>query len=205
MNNSIIDKLNFSKLGGLIPAIIQDANTQQVLMVGFMNRDAVEKTLTERKTIFWSRTKQRLWQKGETSGNMLEVVSVETDCDSDALLIKAIPRGPVCHTGTYTCFGEQSSKSSGDVFGQLEGIVRSRQEQMPEQSYTAKLFQAGTPRIAQKVGEEAVEIVVAAMQNDAIALKAESADLLYHLIVLLREKGLSLNDVAEELRGRMSK
>ncbi|MBI3789102.1 MAG: bifunctional phosphoribosyl-AMP cyclohydrolase/phosphoribosyl-ATP diphosphatase HisIE [Ignavibacteriales bacterium] len=205
MNNSLIDKLNFSKLGGLIPAIIQDANSLQVLMVGFMNRDAVEKTLAERKTIFWSRTKQRLWQKGETSGNTLEVLSVETDCDNDALLIKAIPLGPVCHTGTYTCFGEQSSKSSGDVFGQLEKIVRNRQEQMPEQSYTAKLFQEGTSRIAQKVGEEAVEVVVAAMQNDATALKAESADLLYHLIVLLREKGLSLNDVAEELRVRMDK
>ena len=203
MNNSIIDKLNFSKLGGLIPAVIQDANTQQVLMVGFMNRDAVEKTLAERKTIFWSRTKQRLWQKGETSGNTLEVVSVETDCDSDALLVKAIPRGPVCHTGTYTCFGEQPSKSSSDVFGQLEEVIRSRQEQKPEQSYTAKLFQAGTSRIAQKVGEEAVEVVVAAMQNDVTALKAESADLLYHLIVLLREKELSLNDVAGELRGRM--
>lgn len=205
MNNSMIDKLNFSKLGGLIPAIIQDANTRQVLMMGFMNREAVEKTLAERNVIFWSRTKQRLWQKGETSGNTLRVVSVDVDCDSDALLIKAFPQGPVCHTGTYTCFGEQPSQSGGTVFGQLEKIIRIRQEQMPEQSYTAKLFQEGTPRIAQKVGEEAVEVVVAAMQNDAAALKAESADLLYHLMVLLREKGLSVNDVAEELRRRMEK
>ncbi|MBI3586201.1 MAG: bifunctional phosphoribosyl-AMP cyclohydrolase/phosphoribosyl-ATP diphosphatase HisIE [Ignavibacteriales bacterium] len=205
MNNSMIDKLNFSKLGGLIPAIIQDANTRQVLMVGFMNREAVEKTLTERNVIFWSRTKQRLWQKGETSGNTLQVVSVGVDCDNDALLIKAIPQGPVCHIGTYTCFGEQSSQPGGTVFGQLEKIICSRQEQLPEQSYTAKLFHEGTPRIAQKVGEEAVEVVVAAMQNDAAALKVESADLLYHLIVLLREKGLSLNDVAEELRGRMER
>lgn len=205
MNNSIIDKLNFSKLGGLIPAIIQDVNTRQVLMVGFMNREAVEKTLVEQNVVFWSRTKQRLWQKGETSGNTLQVVSVDIDCDSDALLIKAIPRGPVCHTGAYTCFGEQSSQSGDTVFGQLEKIIRIRQEQMPEQSYTAKLFQEGTPRIAQKVGEEAVEVIVAAMQNDTTALKAESADLLYHLMVLLREKGLSLNDIAGELRGRMSK
>ncbi len=199
----MIDRLNFSKLNGLIPAVIQDAHTRQVLMVGFMNRDAVERTLQTQRVVFWSRVKQRLWQKGETSGNTLGVVSVHVDCDGDALLVKAIPAGPVCHTGSFTCFGENRGQDSQSVFQQLEGIVRARQQQMPEDSYTARLFQQGTGRIAQKVGEEAVEVVVAALQNDTVALKAESADLLYHLIVLLRERGLGLVDVADELKNRM--
>lgn len=209
----MIDQLNFSKLGGLVPAVIQDANTLQVLMIGFMNREAVEKTLQERKAIFWSRTKQRLWQKGETSGNTLNVVSIEIDCDNDALLLKALPQGPVCHKGSYTCFGEdkaETPRSKGDgqaqsVFDRLEAIITDRKKQLPEESYTAKLFHKGTTRIAQKVGEEAVEVVVAAMQHNAASIKAESADLLYHLMVLLKEQGLSLNDVAEELQSRMEK
>lgn len=199
----MIDQLNFGKLNGLVPAVIQDAHTRQILMVGFMNRDAVERTLQTRKVVFWSRVKQRLWQKGETSGNILGVASVHVDCDGDALLVKAIPAGPVCHTGSFTCFGEMRGHDSQSVFQQLEDVVRARQQQMPKDSYTAKLFQQGTGRIAQKVGEEAIELVVAALQNDAVALKAESADFLYHLIVLLHERGLGLADVADELKNRM--
>jgi len=199
------DKLNFSKLNGLVPAIIQENDSLQVLMVGFMNREAVEKTAREGTVVFWSRTKQRLWQKGETSGNTLHVVSMDVDCDGDALLIRATPKGPVCHTGTFSCFGEDRIAVTQPVFDRLEAIVRERQQQLPEQSYTATLLRQGTAKIAQKVGEEAVEVVVAAMQQDPKTIKEESADLLYHLIVLLRERGLGLNDVAETLRGRMEK
>jgi len=201
----MIDALNFGKLNGLIPAIIQDASSNQVLMVGFMNREAAQKTLQERRVTFWSRTKQRLWQKGETSGNTLEVSSVHIDCDGDALLVRAHPAGPVCHTGSYTCFGESKSGSSYGVLSELENIIRERKQQMPSESYTAKLFRQGLPRIAQKVGEEAVETVVASMQGNRDALKEESADLLYHLLVLLQEQGLSLEEVTTVLQKRMQK
>ena len=200
----MIDKLNFEKLNGLVPAIIQDSTTNQVLMVGFMNREALTKTLQERKVTFWSRTKGRLWQKGETSGNILEVTSMQIDCDGDALLIHANPTGPVCHTGSYTCFGERQSVEGNSVLEQLENIIQERREQMPSESYTAKLFRQGTPRIAQKVGEEAVETVVAALQHDRDSLKEESADLLYHLLVLLQEQGLKLTDVTTVLKQRMA-
>jgi phosphoribosyl-ATP pyrophosphohydrolase/phosphoribosyl-AMP cyclohydrolase len=201
----MIDKLNFDKLNGLIPAIIQDSATRQVLMVGFMNREAFTKTLKEQKVTFWSRTKERLWQKGETSGNTLAVSSVQIDCDGDALLIQAIPAGPVCHTGTYTCFGEAKSVDSISTLDRLEEIIRERRQLMPAESYTAQLFQQGTPRIAQKVGEEAVETVVAALQGDRSSLEEESADLLYHLLVLLNDQGLSLSDVTAVLKKRMEK
>ncbi len=201
----MIDQLNFSKLNGLVPAIVQDAETRQVLMVGFMNREAVEHTLKERKAVFWSRTKQRLWQKGETSGNVLEVESVRVDCDNDALLILAKGRGPVCHTGSYTCFGEKRSAPVSHAFERLEWIIRDRQEQLPEQSYTAKLFREGTVKIAQKVGEEAVEVAIASLQHDANALREESADLLYHLLVLWRERGINFSEIAATLEARMSK
>lgn len=201
----MIDGLNFGKLNGLIPAIIQDASSNQVLMIGFMNREAAQKTLQERRVTFWSRTKQRLWQKGETSGNTLEVSSIHIDCDGDALLVRAHPAGPVCHTGSYTCFGESKSGSSNGVLSELENIIRERKQQMPSESYTAKLFRQGLPRIAQKVGEEAVETVVASMQGNRDALKEESADLLYHLLVLLQEQGLSLEEVTAVLQKRMQK
>ncbi len=201
----MIDKLNFTKLGGLIPAIVQDTVTRQVLMVGFMNQEAVERTLRDRRVTFWSRTKKRLWQKGETSGNFLEVSSVQIDCDADALLILAIPAGPVCHTGSYTCFNEAKSSDAHSVLEGLENIIRERRQQKPAGSSTARLFQQGTPRIAQKVGEEAVETVVAALQNDRASLKEESADLLYHLLVLLQDQGLTLDDVAVILKKRMVK
>jgi phosphoribosyl-ATP pyrophosphohydrolase/phosphoribosyl-AMP cyclohydrolase len=201
----MIDKLNFEKMNGLIPAVIQDATTRQVLMLGYMNKEALGKTLEERRVTFWSRTKNRFWQKGETSGNVLEVDSVKADCDGDALLVYAHPSGPVCHTGTHTCFGEEATDEVSSVLGKLENIIRVRRQDRPEGSYTAKLFQQGTGRIAQKVGEEAVETVVAALQQDREALKEESADLLYHLIVLLEDRGVKLADVAGVLRKRMEK
>ena len=201
----MIDSLNFGKLNGLIPAIVQDAATRQVLMVGFMNREAAEKTLRERRVTFWSRTKGRLWQKGETSGNFLDVSSIEVDCDGDALLIRATPAGPVCHTGSYTCFGEDRREHEESVFHRLEAIIRSRRQEMPSASYTAKLFQQGLARIAQKVGEEAVETVVAAMEHNTDALKEEAADLLYHLLVLLQDRGVNLREVEGVLQKRMEK
>lgn len=143
----MIDKLNFGKLNGLIPAIIQDVSSNQVLMVGFMNREAVQKTLQERRVTFWSRTKQRLWQKGETSGNTLEVSSIHIDCDGDALLVRANPTGPVCHSGTYTCLGEAKSDAANAVLDSLENIIRERRQQMPSESYTAKLFRQVLPAL----------------------------------------------------------
>jgi phosphoribosyl-ATP pyrophosphohydrolase/phosphoribosyl-AMP cyclohydrolase len=163
------------------------------------------KTLEERRVTFWSRTKNRLWQKGEVSGNVLEVVSAKPDCDGDALLVYVHPTGPVCHTGVHTCFGEEESDEISSVFGRLENTIRDRRQHRPEGSYTAQLFQQGTGRIAQKVGEEAIETVVAALQQDREALKEESADLLYHLMVLLEEQGLGMVDVAKVLKKRMGK
>jgi phosphoribosyl-ATP pyrophosphohydrolase/phosphoribosyl-AMP cyclohydrolase len=199
----VIDTLNFKKLNGLVPAVIQDARTNQVLMVGFMNREALEKTLTDKKVTFYSRTKQRLWQKGETSGNFLGYVSMQKDCDDDSLLIKAIPHGPVCHTNKFTCFSEDELMNVGTVLCRLEEIIQERQRTMPEGSYTAKLFKEGAPRIAQKVGEEGVEVALAGVLGDKKRLTEESADLLFNLLVLLRHQGLSLEDVTKELRKRM--
>ena len=201
----MIDKLNFGKLNGLVPAIVQDASTSQVLMVGFMNRDAVAMTIEKNLVTFWSRTKSRLWQKGETSGNTLAVVSMSIDCDGDALLIKAHPAGPVCHTGTFTCFGEERIESGPSVIDTLEEIIQERARDLPDKSYTASLLKQGTGRIAQKVGEEAVETVVAAMQKNREAVKEESADLLYHLLVLLQDQGISVSEVSGVLKKRMEK
>jgi phosphoribosyl-AMP cyclohydrolase / phosphoribosyl-ATP pyrophosphohydrolase len=199
----VIDKLNFEKLNGLVPAVIQDARTNQVLMVGFMNREALEKTLSDKKVTFWSRTKKRLWQKGETSGYFLEYVSMQKDCDEDSLLIKAIPHGPVCHTDQFTCFGEDEIVDTGSLLHRLEEIIHDRQQKMPEGSYTTKLFREGAPRIAQKVGEEGVEVAIAAVLGDRKRVTEESADLLYHLLVLLRQQGMTLEEVIRELQKRM--
>ena len=201
----MIDTLNFDKMGGLVPAVIQDAATRQVLMLGFMNKEAVQKTLHDGLVTFWSRTKNRFWQKGETSGNTLRVVSIKPDCDGDTLLICAEPAGPVCHTGVYTCFGEEQASTIGAVLESLSGTIRDRKQQMPEGSYTTTLFREGTGRIAQKVGEEAVETVVAALQQDREALRQESADLLYHLLVLLEDRGVTLEEVAGVLMKRAQK
>lgn len=194
----------FSKLGGLVPAIAQDVETRQILMVGFMNKEVVEKTLEERKAIFWSRSRQRLWKKGETSGNFLNVVSVDIDCDGDALLVKVKPDGPACHAGSFTCFGEAKVERQSDVLYDIEQIIRERKARMPEHSYTTNLFRGGKARIAQKVGEEAVEVVVAAMSNEPKILAEESADLLYHLLVLLQANSVGMGDVLATLKKRMA-
>jgi phosphoribosyl-ATP pyrophosphohydrolase/phosphoribosyl-AMP cyclohydrolase len=194
---------DFSKLDGLLPAIIQDARTERVLMLGFMNEEAFQKTHAEKRVTFFSRTKDRLWTKGETSGNFLEVQSMTLDCDSDTVLIKALPTGPICHTGEDTCFTEQN-ESSRNFLRYLEGIIAERKTNPGEGSYTASLFEKGMPAIAQKVGEEATETVVASLAEDDESLLGESADLLYHLLVLLRERGLSLADVEKVLAQRHS-
>jgi len=199
----VIDKLNFEKMNGLIPAVIQDTRTNQVLMVGFMSREALEKTLADKKVTFYSRTKKRLWQKGETSGNFLEFISIKKDCDDDSLLIKAIPHGPVCHTNQFTCFGEDEIIDTGSLLRRLEEVINDRQQKMPEGSYTSKLFKEGAPRIAQKVGEEGVEVAIAAVLGDKKRVAEESADLLYHLLVLLQQQGMKLEEVMKELQQRM--
>ena len=193
--------LDFEKMGGLIPAIVQDNSTNKVLMLGFMNEEALEQTLSSGKVTFFSRTKNRLWMKGETSGNTLSVVSITPDCDNDTLLIKAIPAGPVCHLGTDTCFGE---KNEEDIMflKYLQNFIERRRHEMPEGSYTTTLFQKGINRMAQKVGEEAVETVIEATNGTEDRLIYEASDLIYHLIVLLTSKGLRIDDLARELKKR---
>ena len=193
--------LDFDKMNGLVPAIIQDADTAKVLMLGFMNREAYDKTVETGKVTFFSRTKNRLWTKGETSGNFLKVVQMLVDCDNDTLLIKAIPAGPVCHTGKDTCFGE---KNQEDVMFLkfLQDFIEQRRQEMPEGSYTTSLFNKGVNRMAQKVGEEAVETVIEATNGTEEGFIYEASDLVYHLIVLLTSKGLRLEDLARELKKR---
>ena len=193
--------LDFEKMGGLIPAIIQDNNTNKVLMLGFMNEEALEQTLSSGKVTFFSVTKNRLWMKGETSGNTLSVVSITPDCDNDTLLVKAIPAGPVCHKGTDTCFGEKNEEDIL-VLKYLQNFIERRRHEMPEGSYTTTLFQKGINRMAQKVGEEAVETVIEATNGTEDRLIYEASDLIYHLIVLLTSKGLRIDDLARELKKR---
>lgn len=194
-------KLDFEKMGGLIPAIIQDNQTSKVLMLGFMNEEALTKTQEIHKVTFFSRTKNRLWTKGEESGNFLEVVSINADCDNDTILIKVNPLGPVCHTGSDTCFNEKNEEDVLFLKYLQDFIVRRRQE-MPEGSYTTSLFNKGIGRMAQKVGEEAVETVIEAMDGNDERLLYEGSDLLYHLIVLLTYKGYRIEDLAKELMKR---
>lgn len=193
--------LDFTKLNGLIPAIIQDNKTNKVLMLGFMNQEAYEKTVREKQVTFFSRTKNRLWTKGEESGNFLDVVEITPDCDNDTVLIKANPRGPVCHTGADTCFNEDN----GDAIlflRYLQDLIYTRKAEMPEGSYTTKLFQRGINKIAQKVGEEAVELVIESKdQNDDLFLN-EAADLVFHLLVLLTAKNHRIEDVIKVLQSR---
>ena len=188
-------------MGGLIPAIVQDNNTSKVLMLGFMNQEAYDEIVSTGKVTFFSRTKNRLWMKGESSGNTLQVVSITADCDNDTLLIKAIPAGPVCHTGADTCFGE---KNVEDIMflKYLQNFIERRRQEMPEGSYTTTLFQKGVNRMAQKVGEEAVETVIEATNGTEDGFIYEASDLVYHLIVLLTSKGLRLEDLARELKKR---
>jgi len=194
-------KIDFEKMGGLIPAIIQDSATSKVLMLGFMNEEAYAKTKETGMVTFFSRTRNRLWTKGETSGNFLKVVQMLVDCDNDTLLIKAIPAGPVFHTGKDTCFGE---KNQEDVMFLkfLQDFIEQRRQEMPEGSYTTSLFNKGVNRMAQKVGEEAVETVIEATNGTEEGFIYEASDLVYHLIVLLTSKGLRLEDLARELKKR---
>lgn len=194
-------QIDFSKLNGLVPAIVQDAATHKVLMVGFMNHEALDKTLETKMVTFFSRTKNRLWTKGEESGNFLHVVSLVDDCDHDTLLIKARPVGPVCHTGADTCFGETNQRSINFIQG-LQDLIDDRKQTMPEGSYTTKLFTKGINKIAQKVGEEAVELVIEAKDDNRDLFLNEAADLMYHLLVLLTAKGFRIEDVVGILEER---
>ncbi|MEO6455044.1 MAG: bifunctional phosphoribosyl-AMP cyclohydrolase/phosphoribosyl-ATP diphosphatase HisIE [Ginsengibacter sp.] len=185
---------------GLVPAIVQDANTNIVLMLGFMNEEALQKTLDTKLVTFFSRTKNQLWTKGESSKNYLHLVAIKTDCDNDTLLIKANPDGPVCHTGADTCFDEKNIDKN--FLSELEKIISDRKENPSEQSYTSQLFKKGINTMAQKVGEEAVELVIEAKDNDPVKFKDEAADLLFHYLILLKAKGFNLYDVIEVLRAR---
>lgn len=195
-------KIDFEKMGGLVPAIIQDATTKNVLMLGFMNEEAYQKTLDTKHVTFWSRTRQTLWTKGETSGHFLHLMSMQIDCDNDTLLVKVNPVGPTCHTGTDTCWGEDNEMNPLLFLTELQDFINKRKEEMPEGSYTTKLFKDGVNKIAQKVGEEALETVIEATNGTNDHLVYEASDLLYHLLVLLTEKGLRIEDVAAELQKR---
>ena len=195
-------KIDFEKMGGLVPAIIQDAVTQKVLMLGFMNEEAYQKTLDTKHVTFWSRTRNTLWTKGETSGNFLNLVDIKVDCDNDTLLIQAHPDGPTCHTGTDTCWGEENYANPLLFLTELQDFINRRKEEMPEGSYTTKLFKEGINKIAQKVGEEALETVIEATNGTSDHLVYEASDLLYHLLVMLTEKGLRIEEVAQELQKR---
>ncbi|MDE7396215.1 MAG: bifunctional phosphoribosyl-AMP cyclohydrolase/phosphoribosyl-ATP diphosphatase HisIE [Muribaculum sp.] len=196
-----MSRLDYSKLNGLVPAIIQDAVTKNVLMLGFMNEEAYNKTVETGKVTFFSRTKNRLWTKGEESGHFLNVVSIEIDCDCDTLLIKVNPVGPTCHTGTDTCFGTENDPGIS-FLAYLQDFIDKRHREMPEGSYTTSLFNKGVNRMAQKVGEEAVETVIEATNGTIDGLVYEASDLLYHLIVLLTSKGLRLDTLSKELASR---
>jgi phosphoribosyl-AMP cyclohydrolase / phosphoribosyl-ATP pyrophosphohydrolase len=189
-------KIDFKKGDGLVPVIVQDYTSFQVLMLGYMNEEAFTKTQAEKKVTFFSRSKNRLWTKGETSGNFLIVKEIKADCDNDTILIKAIPTGVVCHTGAQSCFGEMDTK--GFLY-KLEETIHKRIDENDEHSYTNKLFKAGINKVAQKVGEEAVELVIEAKDNDDNLFKNEAADLLYHLLILLKAKNVKLTDVEQIL------
>ncbi len=195
--------VDWAKMDGLVPAIVQDADTGEVLMLGYMNEAALEQTREIGKVTFFSRSKQRLWTKGETSGNVLTFVEAVVDCDADTILVRARPAGPTCHTNAWTCFGDEIRPSLA-FLGRLDRLIETRERDRPAGSYTTKLFEKGTKRIAQKVGEEGVETALAATAGDREELINESADLLYHLTVLLRDSGLSLEDVAARLAARHS-
>lgn len=195
-------EIDFKKQGGLVPAIIQDNITNNVLMLGYMNEDAYEQTLKTGKVTFWSRSRQCLWTKGETSGNFLNLVSIKSDCDNDTLLVRVNPVGPACHLGTDTCWGEKNETNPLLFLTELQDFINKRHEEMPEGSYTTSLFKDGLNRMAQKVGEEALEAVVEATNGTNERLIYEASDMFYHLIVLLTSKGLRIEDIAKELQVR---
>lgn len=195
-----IESLAWEKQSGLLPAIVQDADSRRVLMLGYMSREALARTIESGQVTFYSRSKQRLWTKGESSGHVLTLVGLETDCDNDTVLVQARPQGPTCHLGTVSCF----PNAPGDVLGDLDALIAKRAIDLPAGSYTTKLFESGIKRIAQKVGEEGLETALAAVVEDDDALLGEAADLLYHLIVLLRARGLDLDAVKQTLSKRRS-
>ena len=195
----ILEKAKFGA-DGLIPAIIQDARTREVLTVAYMNREALQLTLERGETYFWSRSRQQLWHKGETSGNSQKVMEVSLDCDRDAVLVEVEPRGPACHTGSYSCFGVEPEIEG--VLQELYAVIERRKEQRPEGSYTTYLFNSGLDKILKKVGEEATETIVAAKNADSQRLVSETGDLIYHLLVLLVERGVTLDEIGRELKER---
>jgi len=195
-------ELDFDKMGGLVAAIIQDHVTHKVLMMGYMNREALKKTQDTGLVTFYSRTRKKLWTKGEESGHFLKLVSMKEDCDQDTLLIQVNPNGPVCHTGHDTCWFDENKQDDMDFIKYLQDFIDRRKKEMPEDSYTTSLFKKGVRRMSQKVGEEAVETVIGAMANDDENFIYEGADLLYHLIVLLTSKGFRIEDLARELKKR---
>jgi phosphoribosyl-ATP pyrophosphohydrolase/phosphoribosyl-AMP cyclohydrolase len=199
-----VSSLDFGKGDGLLPAVVQDAESGAVLMLGYMNRDALRETFERKRVVFFSRSKNRLWEKGETSGHTLDLVDVRTDCDRDTLLVTAHPRGPVCHTGTATCFGDDKTSHAERLafLGALEGVIEKRIADRPEGSYTARLYAQGAKRLAQKVGEEGLEVALAAVAEPDDKVISESADLIFHLLVLLKSRGVSLERVARELEAR---
>ena len=195
--------LNYEKYAdGLIPTIVQHADNGAMLMLGFMNEDALNLTQKTGRVTFFSRSRQELWTKGETSGNYLDVVSITPDCDEDTLLIKAKPSGPICHTGADSCFGEIAGSYPTDQLTELESVIDDRRNGDPDESHVAKLFMKGINKMAQKVGEEAVELIIEAKDDDLDKFKAEGADLLFHYLILLRAKGVSITDIIEELNTR---
>ncbi len=194
--------IDFEKMGGLVPAIVQDATTKTVLMLGYMNEEAYAKTVETGKVTFFSRSRQKLWTKGETSGNFLNLVSIKEDCDNDALLVTVHPEGPTCHTGTDTCWGEKNDSNPLLFLSEIQDFIKKRHEEMPEGSYTTSLFKDGLNRMAQKVGEEALELVIEAVNGTDERLIYEGSDMLYHLIVLLTSKGLRIEEMAKELQLR---
>ena len=194
--------IDFEKMNGLVPAIIQDNTTRNVLMLGYMNREAFEKTLATGKVTFWSRSRNCLWTKGETSGNFLNLVDIKVDCDNDTLLVRVNPTGPACHLGTDTCWGETNDANPLLFLTELQDFINKRHEEMPEGSYTTSLFKDGLNRMAQKVGEEALEAVIEATNGTNDRLIYEASDMFYHLIVLPTSKGLRIEDIAKELKER---
>ncbi|ASC56814.1 bifunctional phosphoribosyl-AMP cyclohydrolase/phosphoribosyl-ATP diphosphatase HisIE [Vibrio vulnificus] len=201
--SALAERINWEKVDGLVPAIVQDFKSSQVLMMGYMNQEALVKTGETGQVTFFSRTKERLWTKGETSGNVLQLVNMSLDCDNDTLLVKVNPIGPTCHTGTTTCWdGDPQEESQMVWLHQLEQLLAARKSADPDSSYTASLYARGTKRISQKVGEEGVEVALAATSGDKAELVCESADLIYHLMVLLQDQGLSMNDVINKLKER---
>ncbi|MBD1557885.1 bifunctional phosphoribosyl-AMP cyclohydrolase/phosphoribosyl-ATP diphosphatase HisIE [Vibrio sp. S9_S30] len=201
--NALSERIDWDKVEGLVPAIVQDFQSSQVLMMGYMNQDALAKTGETGQVTFFSRTKERLWTKGETSGNVLALKNISLDCDNDTLLVKVEPVGPTCHKGTTTCWDCDPQEESQMVWlHQLEQLLAARKNADPDSSYTASLYTRGTKRISQKVGEEGVEVALAATSGDKAELVCESADLIYHLLVLLQDQGLSMNDVINKLKER---